>query len=120
MTTDTIEQGCRMLLQTITTASKPSPYRNPLNCAMERLIMELAQLRPPHMPVMPEPEDFERVSGHLVSFAEIVDRYVKAVGEVAKYHSAVTIDLRLFQDQLSGALIGNATVDLRKAAEAIQ
>lgn len=122
MSTDTAVQGSRLLLDTLRSTAVPVRIVrvDPIKRAREQLILALAEMPLPRLPTSPDPEHFDHVSEHLVTFAEIVDRYLAVVGEEVRSHATTKVDVKLFTGQLSGALIGNATWICTDAAQALR
>lgn len=90
-----------------------------LAVAHATMIAHLIQLLPNEIIGEADAADFENRRDHLLAVAAVVDAYVLALGEDAKYHAS-SIDIGLFRQPLLGALDGMALHDLSAAAEAIE
>lgn len=86
-----------------------------LAVAHATMIAHLIQLLPNEIIGEADAADFENRRDHLLAVAAVVDAYVLALGEDAKYHAS-SIDIGLFKNRLLCELQGNATFDLETAA----
>lgn len=86
-----------------------------LAVAHATMIAHLIQLLPNEIIGEADAADFENRRDHLLAVAAVVDAYVLALGEDAKYHAS-SIDIGLFKNRLSYELNGNASFDLDTAA----
>src|SRR6266702_7046916 len=77
--------------------------KNPLGRAHYAMIRELCRMHIPHLPVVPEGEDFEDVADYLTRVAHIVDLFVKDVGEEVKSNALPVVDLKDFENVLLNA-----------------
>lgn len=90
-----------------------------LAVAHATMIAHLIQLLPNEIIGEADAADFENRRDHLLAVAAVVDVYVLALGEDAKYHAS-SIDLGLFKNRLLCELQGNATFDLETAAAEVE
>jgi len=86
----------------------------------QAMVLELSCLNVPNIHVTPEPEEFEDTADYMVRVAQVMDRWLKAVGEEVKSNSMVRTDLTRFEDQFFSAVEGNATFEAQRSAEAIR
>lgn len=90
-----------------------SPY---LNAVFVEAGKQLLNMRAHHIVGEPDRHDAEELVACLRRLAAIIDPVVEAVGSYASHHFG-WVDQRLFQDQLVGALDGNATFAIEQAAD---
>lgn len=102
--------------------STTSPSQNPFELSRDTLIAKLWELRiPKAYPAFPSPGHHEGVAHYLREFAAIVDAHIEVIGMHAKDNACATdMDLRCFEDVLSGAIEGNATHVLEEEAHELR
>lgn len=106
------------LVATLARASRrPS---NPLALAHRALVQELVRVAVPSIDTVPDADQFEDVADYIVKVAEIADRWLRMVGEEVRSNASEGVDLKDFTDQFKGAVEGNATFHLDRAAEAVR
>lgn len=88
--------------------------------AHQTMLAKLAALRPPHIYVNPDPEEFGAVNEYLLDVARIVDECLLAVGREVKCNTPVRINMDLFTNVLRDALEGNACFEVERAIEDIR
>lgn len=93
------------------------PDAAPLKQALAAMVGDLVRLHVPVIPVFPEPRDFDATAEHLLSVADIIDRYVAAVGAHVAANASNVVDLRPFTSPLRDALEGNATHEIDTVVE---
>lgn len=99
-------------------APKTPPQPSQFRIAVVKAAEELLALYPGRLTIEPHPGDYEDVADHIMDVARIMDRWLLDVGYVVKEHSHCNIDMKQFTDVFRGAVEGNATYELTRAAEA--
>jgi hypothetical protein len=94
---------------------------HPLAKAHFALVQELARLHVPHYGMHPTPDQHEDVADYLVRIAQAMDRHLKEVGrDVQDNAPGVKLDGKCFDGAFLGAIQGNATFEVDRAANAVR
>jgi hypothetical protein len=94
--------------------SKHKPNRPDAPESFEDMLEELRGIRPHKIIGCADTADIQERLDHLRAFAKVVDGYLFDLGLELKQH-VNDLELDLFENQLAGALDGNATFDLEEA-----
>lgn len=98
-----------------------SSTTNPFETSRDLMIAKLWELLPPKAyPVFPSPGHHEGVAHYLRELAAIVDAHIETIGMHARDNAITDLDLRCFEDVLSGAIEGNATHVLEEEAHELR
>lgn len=118
------EEGSRMLLQLVKSQSvKPAPRKNPLQSAMESMILDLSNLPIPRLPTPTcYPENMERLGEHLLDLANIVDRYILTAGIELRHHISplAKVDVPQYFSTVVTSALGEAACECRRAAQILR
>ena len=93
---------------------------NAIATAHREAIQVLSRLYVPYISSTPSPDQFRDVADFLVHWAQVADRVLKIVGEEAASNTSETIDASVFEDRFFGAIDGDATFELERAAAAVE
>lgn len=97
------------------------PTAHPLAKAHFALVQELARINVPHYSDDPTPDQHEDVADYLLRIAQAMDRHLAEVGREAQANATgVKFDASCFTGAFVGAIEGNATYELDRAADAIR
>lgn len=88
----------------------PRPV-HPVRVALKEAGLKLACLIPHTIVGEPDMEDARKLQDDLLALARIIDPVIKEMGHYAQRNFG-RLDMTLFEDQLRGALEGNATFEL--------
>jgi len=89
-------------------------HPRPIKQAHELMLAKLCALRPPHITVNPDPEEFQATQEYLLNVARIVDAMIIEVGREVQSNSSLRIDLKLFENVLTDALEGFAVYEIER------
>lgn len=93
---------------------------NPIAKAHEALIAELAPMQPPRIHINPHPEEFEDVADYILRVAQMVDRWLLAVGTEVRSNATAHINLDLFKGMMVDAVDGWCTSECDGAASELR
>lgn len=101
------------------------PIPSPANIAIERAVMDamrgLARFSPTRVIGAPDAADAENLRSDLLDLCDVVDPLVRAIGDyAARQFGMSTSEHDLFNNQLRGALEGNATHVLDSIADRLR
>lgn len=85
----------------------------------QQMVLELSNMTVPRIHVDPEPEEFEDTADYILRVSQVMDRWLKAVGEEVRSNACVRVDLTVFEEQFEGAVQGNATHECDRVAGAL-
>jgi hypothetical protein len=91
-----------------------------LAVAHQQMVLELSCIAIPRIFVDPEPEEFEDAADYLIRVAQVMDRWLRAVGDEIKSNASTKVDLKYFEDQFVSAINGWSTAEADKAAAALR
>jgi hypothetical protein len=98
----------------------PANPNNPFEIARRRLISALARMPVPQaLGSFPVPSDFEAIRKHVLEAASICDDWLGSIGHQVSDNATCNLDLRSFDAAFTGAVDGNATYEIEKAAETL-
>src|SRR5216684_2478892 len=93
---------------------------NPFEAARLKLIASLLAMKAPAAyPSFPVPSDHAGVADHLREAAIIFDEWLATVGHQIRDNASNDVDERVFEGAFTGAIEGNATWEVEKAAETL-
>ncbi len=98
--------------------ARPEPSYFALCAEWDTLAKFMTMNRPTPLPMHCEGDDYRTFAEDLAAFARQVDRLVLAHGEHLDANSPVTVELKLFTNQLTDALEGNALYEVSQCEEA--
>jgi hypothetical protein len=94
--------------------------KNPIAMAYAAMLDQLRMLAIPHLPVNPEPEDFEDMADFGLRVAGCFDRFWKTVGDEAQSNATCNLDMKCFTNTFSDAMQGWATFEFDREAAALR
>jgi DNA integrity scanning protein DisA with diadenylate cyclase activity len=96
--------------------SKHKPNRPDAPESYEQLLQQLQGIKPHKIVGCADTADFEERLEHLRAFAKVIDGYLFDLGLELRQHSN-EIELKWFENRLSGDIEGNATFSIEQAIE---
>ena len=91
--------------------------RNPIAKAHFAMIKELARLRVPSIPIVPEGEDFEEVADYLLRVAAVIDVFMADVGAEVKDNALTLVDVKEFENVMRDGIEGRCLHELDMCAQ---
>lgn len=99
-------------------SDRTPPKPHAIWIAHQAMVVTLGNILPPRLHVEPDPAEYEDQADYVMAVMKVWDDWFLTYGHIIREHSHCNIDMRQFTDVFRGAVEGNATFELTRAAEA--